>query len=99
MEAKLHQPYITIPDRKINHTLTVNKAIMQQSGLGACVLNHPLAAGRVDCAEVSVVKAKKWSPLRRLAEPIPRNVTHISPLSVAWFRHRKGAGMGGKKRQ
>lgn len=42
-----------------NHTLTVNKAIMQQSGLGACALNHPLAAGRVDCAEVSVVRVKK----------------------------------------
>lgn len=49
-------------------------------------MNHPLAAGRVDCAKVSVVRAKSGaqSDLQgRLEEPIPRNVTHISPLSVA----------------
>lgn len=87
---------------KINHTLTVNKAIMQQSGPGACVLNHPLAAGRVDCAEVSVVRVKKWSQLRSAgtaggAHP-PKSDSHF-PAQCCLVPAQKGAGMGGKKRQ
>lgn len=70
---------------------------MQQSGLRSRVLNHPLAAGRVDRGEVSVVRAKsgaQWDLRGCLMEPIPLNVTHISPLSVAWFPHRRGRERG-----
>lgn len=86
---------------KINHMLTVNKPIMQQSGLPACVLNHPLAAGRVDCAEVSVVtgQGKKWSPMRSVgtsdgAHP-PKCDSHSHfPAQCCLVPAQKGAGRG-----
>lgn len=75
---------------------------MQQPGLGACALTHPLAAGRLNCAEVSVVRAKKWSPLRSAGTPggahPPKCDSHF-PAQCCLVPAQKGAGMGGKKRQ
>lgn len=48
MEDKLSQIQTLIVE--INHTLTVNKAITQRSGIRARVVNLPLAAGVVNCA-------------------------------------------------
>lgn len=55
----------------------------------------------VDCAWGQCGQDKKWNPMRGdlrgcRTEPIPRNVTHISPLSVACFPHRRGRD-GGKR--